>query len=95
MSGEPTTNIYRDTGCQFVRRGVQVVIPSCLACPRPVCRYDDPNAQRREALEQKRARVRKDYETGLSYQDVADKHDQSLRQVLRDLDATAVWGKRA
>ena len=36
----PESYPYRDDGCE--------VSPSCLRCPLPVCKYDDPGRERRE-----------------------------------------------
>lgn len=36
----PESYAYRDDGCE--------VSPSCLRCPLPLCKYDDPNRERRE-----------------------------------------------
>ena len=35
----PEDTEYRDTGCSLA--------PSCLACPLPQCRYDEPRSARR------------------------------------------------
>ncbi|MBI4298344.1 MAG: helix-turn-helix domain-containing protein [Chloroflexi bacterium] len=42
---------YRDNGCE--------VSPSCLACPLPKCRYDDPGWIQREAREKRDGEVLK------------------------------------
>ena len=33
-SGAPNSNYYKDEGCD--------ISPSCLTCPLPQCKYDDP-----------------------------------------------------
>ena len=84
-----------DRGCSYIKRGGElVVIPKCLECWRPQCRYDSPATVRREEAELRRAAIRRTYETGLSVIQVAEKHGQSVRVVQRALAATVVWGKR-
>ena len=41
----PESYGYRDNGCAVSR--------SCLRCPLPQCKYDDPNLKRREARDRR------------------------------------------
>ena len=69
---------YRDDGCE--------VSPSCLSCPLPICKYDDPAWFQREKQKKKDRRViaalRGD---GLSVQEVAVRFDISQRTIFRIL----------
>ena len=42
---QPESYAYRDNGCAVAR--------SCLRCPLSRCKYDDPNARRREARDRR------------------------------------------
>ena len=42
---QPESYAYRDNGCAVAR--------SCLRCPLPRCKYDDPNERRREARDRR------------------------------------------
>ena len=69
---------YRDDGCE--------VSPSCLRCPLPQCKYDDPGwlqrARRKKRDKEIMAALRGD---GLSVQQVAARFDLSQRTVFRIL----------
>ena len=41
----PETYVYIDDGCE--------VSPSCLRCPLPVCKYDDPGREHRDRREER------------------------------------------
>ena len=46
----PTYSHYPDNGCE--------VSPSCLSCPLPLCRYDDPQGYENWKHRQRRARAK-------------------------------------
>ena len=72
---------YRDEGCE--------VSPSCLRCPLPQCKYDDPRwFQRQRQKERDREVVTALREDGLSVLEVAARFDLSERTVFRMLKRT-------
>lgn len=66
---------YRDTGCKAVS-------DSCLSCPLPKCKYDDPDWQirGRQIRDDKIHRLRR---TGWSVPRIADEMDLKPRTVYR------------
>ena len=48
--GPVRPSFYQDDGCE--------VCPSCLACPLPLCRYDDPGGFRNWQQREKRAKAK-------------------------------------
>jgi len=73
---------YRDTGCE--------VAPSCLKCPLPQCKYDDPTAYQRTVREQRDLevlRVRRSQRTTVPQ--LAQHFDVSQRTIHRILQRIA------
>ena len=69
---------YHDDGCE--------VSPSCLKCPLPQCKHDDPNwLQRQRQKERDRGVVASLREDGLSVPEVAARFELSQRTVFRIL----------
>ena len=69
---------YRDEGCDL--------FPSCLNCPFPRCRYDDPVAfQNARRAERNAEVVRLRLEANLSISELAARFDVSKRTVHRIL----------
>ena len=69
---------YHDDGCE--------VSPSCLQCPLPQCKYDDPSwFQRQKQKERDRGVVADLREGGLSVPEVAARFELSQRTVFRIL----------
>ena len=69
---------YRDDGCE--------VSVSCLRCPLPQCKYDDPGwLQREKRLERDQEVVTALREQGLSVAEAADRFSLSERTVFRIL----------
>ena len=69
---------YQDTGCD--------VSPSCLHCPLPQCKYDDPGWLRREQQQQRDQQVLAALQGHrLSVPEAATRFDLSQRTVFRIL----------
>ena len=69
---------YRDMGCQ--------VSPSCLQCPLPQCKYDNPGwIQREKRSERDRQVVHALRRDGLSAPQAAARFDLSQRTIFRIL----------
>jgi len=74
----PESMAFRDTGCD--------VHPSCLTCPLPQCRYDEPGwRQREERTERDVEIVRMRGRLGLSVEELAMRFGVSTRTVHRIL----------
>ncbi len=69
---------YRDEGCDL--------FASCLACPLPRCRYDEPGGVRAMLNRERdhQIRVLRD-DAGLSVDEIADRFQVSRRTVFRAL----------
>ncbi len=73
---------YRDQGCE--------VSPSCLRCPLPRCRYDDPGWLRREAKAKRDQRVLTMHSSeGLGPSELAQRFGLSRRTIHRILRTQA------
>ena len=69
---------YRDDGCE--------VAPSCLDCPLPQCKYDDPMWYRRERRSQRDQKVlRIQAQKGLTVAQLARHFGVSQRTIFRIL----------
>ena len=69
---------YRDVGCEISQ--------SCLRCPLPQCRYDDPGWLRRQIKEKRDRRVLKAREgEGLTPSELAERFGLSRRTIHRIL----------
>ena len=69
---------YRDEGCE--------VSPSCLKCPLPQCKYDDPGwIQRQKRKERDSQVVSSLLEDGLSVPEAAARFALSQRTIFRIL----------
>lgn len=76
----PENASYRDNGCE--------VSPSCLICPLPVCKYDDPGWLRRVSrLSRDRAVIGAKREENLSVADLAARFGLSARTIHRILQS--------
>ncbi len=64
---------YRDEGCEL--------FPSCLSCPLPVCRYDEP--RRRWAKEARDREISRLYYQGKSAAELAKSFGVSKRTIYR------------
>lgn len=73
--GLPENATYRDTGCE--------VASSCLRCPLPMCKYDDPTWGRRNDLAARDDEIVKLHEVGISVQKIALQLGVSTRTVYR------------
>ena len=74
----PESYPYRDEGCK--------VSPSCLKCPLPQCKYDDPGwLQRYRRQERDREVVASLRRNGLTVPEAAARFDLSPRTVFRIL----------
>ncbi len=70
--------IYRDDGCEISR--------SCLSCPLPQCKYDDPRWYMEERRKERDRRVLETKEReNLSVSEVARRFELSPRTVFRIL----------
>ena len=71
-------DLYRDTGCDLH--------PSCLKCPLPRCRYDEPGWLQREERESRDTEVmRLKLRQALSVDEIAGRFGVSTRTVHRIL----------
>ena len=68
---------YRDDGCE--------VSPSCLRCPLPQCRYDDPLAYQRDLRRERDDAVLQVRLQGVTIAELARRFDLSVRTVHRIL----------
>ena len=74
----PESYPYRDDGCE--------VSPSCLRCPLPQCKYDDPGwFQRQKRKGRDREVMAALQENGMSVLDVAARFALSERTIFRIL----------
>ena len=77
---------YRDVGCE--------VSESCLQCPLPQCRYDDPGWLRRQIKEKRDRQVIEAHEgEGLAPSELAKRFGVSRRTIHRILKAHKGQGK--
>ena len=72
-----------DTGCEFS--------PTCLACPQPVCKYDDPEWIRQSCRDRDNA-ICEAAGNGEERADLAKRHNISVRTVYRIIDRG--WRKK-
>ncbi|MFN3974630.1 MAG: Mor transcription activator family protein [Dehalococcoidia bacterium] len=72
---------YKDEGCE--------VSSSCLNCPLPLCKYDDPQGYQRWLAQQREERDQRIWETrqreGLTVPQLAQRFGVSQRTVFRAL----------
>jgi len=68
---------YRDEGCELA--------PSCLRCPFPACKYDDPAAWHNALRERRNRELRRLRRNGWSIGDLAERYGLSKRSVHRIL----------
>lgn len=66
-----------DTGCNLA--------PSCLQCPLPACKYDDPTSPQQHRHTRDQSILKLQRETGLSVPDLARYLQMSVRSVYRIL----------
>lgn len=72
------SDLFRDTGCE--------VYPSCLRCPLPRCRYDEPGWLQREERDSRDAEVlHLKQRQALSVDEIAGRFGVSTRTVHRIL----------
>ena len=73
---------YRDEGCELS--------PSCLRCPLPQCKYDDPGWYQREQRRERDGRVVEAlWNGGLSVHEASLRFDLSQRTIFRILKRAA------
>ena len=83
----PEHHTYKDDGCN--------VAPSCLRCPLPQCKHDEPGWYQRERRAQRdRSICRLRSREGLSVTQLADRFGVSKRTVFRVLHE-AIGGRPA
>lgn len=73
----PENTHYRDDGCD--------VANSCLLCPLPVCKFDDPGWLQRENRRDRDTEVLRLRREGLSVSEIAERFGVSTRTVHRVL----------
>ena len=72
---------YRDEGCE--------ISPSCLRCPLPQCKYDEPGwLQKQKRMERDSEVVAVLLREGLSVQEAASRFALSQRTIFRILKRT-------
>lgn len=84
----PEDTEYRDTGCSLA--------PSCLSCPLPQCRYDEPRSARRlgnHARDSEIALLRREH--GATIAAIAAAYGLTTRQVYRILRHAAEVERRS
>ncbi len=78
----PENTQYSDTGCDLY--------PSCLHCPLPRCRYEDPGGARAMLRPVRDASIRRmHHQQGMTVEQVATTLGVSRRTVFRVLSAAA------
>jgi len=79
---------YRDEGCEL--------FPSCLSCPFPTCRYDEPRGRQRWEKEARNREIIRAYqEEGESIKELARSFGISKRTVYRIIASTTCHSKGA
>ena len=74
----PEHYLFKDDGCE--------VSPSCLRCPLPRCKYDDPGWYQREVRDQRDQKIHRAKQAeGLSVPQLAHRFGVSQRTVFRAL----------
>ena len=71
----PEHSVYHDKGCD--------VAPACLACPLPVCKYDDPGWRERPTLKERSDTILSLLAEGLLPNEIAPRVGCSIRTVHR------------
>ena len=71
----PEFQVYRDDGCE--------VSPSCLRCPLPVCKYDDPGMLSRARRRQRDTQVKELLARDIPVAEVAQRSGVGLRTIAR------------
>ena len=78
----PENTTYSDTGCDLY--------PTCLHCPLPRCRYEDPGGARAMLRPSRDASIRRlSHQQGFTVEQVAAALGVSRRTVFRVLSAAA------
>lgn len=77
----PENTRYRDDGCE--------VSATCVNCPLPVCKYDDPGWLRRENRHDRDVEILQRRDEGLPVPDIARRFGLSTRTVHRVLQRGA------
>jgi hypothetical protein len=77
----PENTRYRDDGCD--------VSATCINCPLPVCKYDDPGWLRRENRHDRDVEILQQRDEGLPVPDIARRFGLSTRTVHRVLQRGA------
>lgn len=77
----PEFTRYRDDGCS--------VSPSCLDCPLPRCRYEEPGGLRALLNEHRDRQILDLRRRGVSVEELADRFGVSRRTVFRVISAAA------
>ena len=76
MDVVPERFAYRDEGCEL--------FPSCLSCPLPRCKYDDPGWYQREQRRERDSRVMEALgRGGMSVSEAASRFALSQRTIFR------------
>lgn len=76
-SGMPDQSAYADTGCELAS--------SCLECPLPRCKYDDPRWRQRHDLKTRDSRIVELRQAGYTVKEVAAEIGVSDRTAYRVL----------
>ena len=83
----PESTVYRDSGCDLHS--------SCLSCPLPRCRYDDPGWVQREEREGRDSQVRQARAIDhLTINELASRFGVSARTVHRILGSSNCHSER-
>ena len=76
LDGVPEYYHYEDTGCE--------ISPSCLHCPLPQCKYDDPHWFQRYRRISRDLKVWSTMQSeGLTVEEVAERFSVTVRTVFR------------
>lgn len=75
--GTPEQSAYVDSGCELA--------PTCLDCPLPKCKYDDPHWRQRNDLKTRDARIVELRKAGFTVKEVAKEIGVSDRTAYRVL----------
>lgn len=77
IDGLPEHQHYRDTGCE--------ASPSCLDCPLPQCKFDNPAWYQKYRKRGRDEQICEAYTQGLTIFEVAHRFDVSTRTIHRAL----------
>ncbi len=83
----PENMNFFDDGCEITYRGNTVLLPSCLDCPLPICKFDNPGWIKREVTEKRNQTIAQLNTMDWSPHAIAAEMDISVRTIFRVVKA--------